>query len=176
MTWTYDPLLSLNANLNIGKLGCIVRRYVRDAYGEMGGIYAGLSTDRFSVEWWFDSWRVKAHLDGTQRGELEAWLREYPVVNPALQMDGILKPSKVMTLPLPDARSCLIQIPADFQAVKQADFETAKAWRDQTRMLFEELFAWHYVIIGFAGRDGPDRLSSYYLLTREVDVEAMAKE
>lgn len=174
MTWTYDPLLSLNANLNIAKLGCIVRRYVRDAYGEMGGIYAGLSTDRFSVEWWLDSWRVKAHLDGDRGGGLDAWLRAYPIANPALPADGILKPVSVMTLP--DAKSCLVQVPADFQAVKQADFESARAWRDQTRVLFEELFAWGYVIIGFAGRAAPDKLSSYYLLTREVDVESMAKE
>src|SRR5512140_915296 len=33
ITWTYDPLLTRNAHLNIRKLGAIVRAYWQDYYG-----------------------------------------------------------------------------------------------------------------------------------------------
>ena len=35
ITWTYDPLLSANAHLNIARLGAICNTYLRDAYGPM---------------------------------------------------------------------------------------------------------------------------------------------
>ncbi len=55
MTWTYDPLLARNARLNIGKLRCICRTYIRNAYGDMPDpTNAGLPSDRFEVEWWLD--------------------------------------------------------------------------------------------------------------------------
>ena len=63
VTWTYDPLESLNAALNIGKLGVVCRTYFRDLYGEMeDGLNVGLSSDRFQVEWWVASQRVAHRL------------------------------------------------------------------------------------------------------------------
>jgi predicted GNAT superfamily acetyltransferase len=35
IVWTYDPLLSRNAQLNIGKLGAVCNTYKRNYYGEM---------------------------------------------------------------------------------------------------------------------------------------------
>ena len=35
VTWTYDPLLSRNAHLNIAKLGVVCNTYHREYYGEM---------------------------------------------------------------------------------------------------------------------------------------------
>jgi predicted GNAT superfamily acetyltransferase len=55
ITWTYDPLESRNASLNIRKLGCICRLYARNVYGDMrDNLNAGIATDRFEVEWWLD--------------------------------------------------------------------------------------------------------------------------
>jgi chorismate synthase len=51
VTWTYDPLLVKNARLNLVKLRARARRYWRDFYGPIGGIYADLPTDRFEVFW-----------------------------------------------------------------------------------------------------------------------------
>ncbi len=175
ITWTYDPLLSLNARLNIAKLGCICRRYVRDAYGPLGGIYAGLSTDRFAVEWWIASERVKSTLVGERTSSLEEWQSQgLRVINPAAMEGGVLRPG---SFELGGAgESCLAQIPADFQAIKAADFEAAKAWREHTREVFEAAFGRGYAVAGFAGRAGVDRLSSYYLLTRAIGAAALARE
>ena len=35
ITWTYDPLESKNAHLNIMKLGAVCNTYYRDLYGEL---------------------------------------------------------------------------------------------------------------------------------------------
>jgi predicted GNAT superfamily acetyltransferase len=65
MEWTFDPLELKNANLNIEKLGAIVRRYARNQYGTTSSpLHGGLPTDRCVAEWWIDSPRVRALLDG----------------------------------------------------------------------------------------------------------------
>jgi len=55
--WTFDPLMSRNAYLNIEKLGVIVRRYYPSFYGK--------DRDRLVAEWWLD--RPRPSLDGESR-------------------------------------------------------------------------------------------------------------
>ncbi len=62
VTWTFDPLLSVNARFNIGKLGAVCQTYLPDFYGELDGINAGLPTDRFQVEWWVTSKRTQSRI------------------------------------------------------------------------------------------------------------------
>ncbi len=71
ITWTYDPLEARNASLNVRKLGCICRTYMRNVYGDMSDkMNAGIATDRFEVEWWLDGQRP--HLSpASQRAEIE---------------------------------------------------------------------------------------------------------
>jgi predicted GNAT superfamily acetyltransferase len=64
--WTYDPLESRNAHLNIHKLGAIVRRYYINVYGATTSqLQQGLESDRVIAEWWIDEPRVK--LEGEIR-------------------------------------------------------------------------------------------------------------
>nr|WP_321444225.1 GNAT family N-acetyltransferase [uncultured Cohaesibacter sp.] len=58
--WTYDPLRAVNAGLNIGVLGAVVRDYYVDYYGAMPGMNAGLPSDRIMAVWYLDSERVAA--------------------------------------------------------------------------------------------------------------------
>ena len=63
--WTFDPLEIKNAYFNIERLGAIVRRYVRNQYGTTTShLHGGLPTDRCVAEWWIDSPRVRAILNG----------------------------------------------------------------------------------------------------------------
>src|SRR5512140_3234301 len=56
ITWTFDPLLSRNAHLNIARLGAVCNTYIRSAYGQMqDGLNAGLDSDRFQVDWWLST-------------------------------------------------------------------------------------------------------------------------
>ncbi len=51
--WTFDPLEVKNAYFNIGRLGVVVRRYIRNLYGASSSRFAGaLPTDRCVAEWW----------------------------------------------------------------------------------------------------------------------------
>lgn len=48
ITWTYDPLETVNAYLNLVKLGGVVHRYIPNCYGELADdMNRGLPTDRF---------------------------------------------------------------------------------------------------------------------------------
>ena len=63
--WTFDPLEIKNAYFNMERLGAIVRRYVQNQYGTTTShLHGGLPTDRCTAEWWLESSRVKALLDG----------------------------------------------------------------------------------------------------------------
>jgi predicted GNAT superfamily acetyltransferase len=57
--WTFDPLESKNAYLNIAKLGVIVRRYYVNLYGATASqMQHGLESDRLIAEWYIDKPRV----------------------------------------------------------------------------------------------------------------------
>jgi len=51
--WTFDPLVSRNAHLNLNALGARVTDYVPDMYGADTGstLHQGIGTDRFVVAW-----------------------------------------------------------------------------------------------------------------------------
>ncbi|HQF71119.1 MAG TPA: hypothetical protein PLH39_07570, partial [Promineifilum sp.] len=167
VTWTYDPLESLNARFNIGKLGAVCRHYLRHFHGEMSGRNAGLQTDRFDVEWWVTSHRAEARatrkwrplrLEGLLAGG--ALLVNEASFNaaglPVPPLNYISQPSNLM----------LVEIPADFQAIKAADLDLARQWRAHTRAIFEGMFDSGFLVTDFVAReDEAGRPRSYYLLT-----------
>ena len=65
--WTFDPLQSRNAHLNINKLGAIIRRYEVNYYGEgLSSVFGlGVPSDRVFAEWWLLSPQVEAALAGS---------------------------------------------------------------------------------------------------------------
>lgn len=168
ITWTFDPLESLNGRFNIGKLGAVCHHYRRNFHGDMGGINAGLPTDRFEVEWWITSNRVQTRTNRVWR----------PIELDALIGGGALLLNETTfnedDMPVPPERPIeqnsnlmLVEIPANFQAIKRADFELAKRWREHTRLLFERVFADGYLVTDFAFQTDGDRQRSFYLLTHQ---------
>lgn len=152
ITWTYDPLLSRNAQLNIGKLGAVCNTYLRSQYGEMrDGLNAGLPSDRFQVDWWIRTRRVERRLSKRSRGTLG--LSQFQqaesqlLYSPATRADGLLQPPAGFT-PLDD-RLALAEIPADFMALKSADLALARDWRFFSRELFETCFAAGFLVTDF---------------------------
>ncbi len=172
VTWTYDPLESRNARLNIAKLGAVCATYKRQVYGEMlDGLNAGLASDRFQVDWWLTSARVKERLFG-QRASLvlESFtLAGAEILNPtSVGPEGLVRPAERV---LPAAGSlALIEIPADFQAIKTQDLALARAWRAHSRALFEAAFAGGYWVTDFFFETVRGRPRSFYALSRGVRV------
>ena len=57
--WTFDPLESRNAYLNLEKLGVIIREYRVNHYGFTSShLQRGMESDRLIVEWWLNRSRV----------------------------------------------------------------------------------------------------------------------
>ena len=168
VTWTYDPLESLNAALNIGKLGAVCGTYVRDLYGPMtDGLNAGLSTDRFCIDWWIDSDRVRTRLSGKRTSPSLAvtLARDAVLLNPAtVGSDGLPRPASALVRSR--ASVVLVEIPANVRAIKAADMELARRWREQTRAAFEERFAAGYAVNDFISEEEGDVRRSWYVLER----------
>jgi predicted GNAT superfamily acetyltransferase len=63
--WTFDPLELKNAYFNFALLGAVARRLIPNCYGiTKSPLHSSLPTDRLVAEWWLDSARVQAILEG----------------------------------------------------------------------------------------------------------------
>jgi predicted GNAT superfamily acetyltransferase len=169
ITWTFDPLLSRNAWLNITRLGTVCNAYLRDFYGKMADqLNQGLPTDRFDVDWWVNSQRVNRRLSRRRRNDLT--LVHYlsggaQIYNPA-DMDVNHLPHPVENQGFQvgkDLPFLLVEIPADFQSLKVADIKLALEWRMHTRMIFEALFTAGYIVTDFV-RSTNEPTRSFYVL------------
>jgi len=152
ITWTYDPLLSRNAQLNIAKLGAVCNTYRHSEYGDMrDGLNAGLPSDRFQVDWWIRTRRVERRLGKRSRGTLG--LSQFQeaetqlIYSPVPHADGLLIPPEHFS-PL-DGRLALAEIPSDFMILKAADFNLARDWRFFSREVFETAFKAGYLVTDF---------------------------
>ncbi len=168
--WTYDPLLSVNAHLNISRLGAVCNTYYRNYYGSMrDGLNLGLPSDRFSVDWWVNSARVNRRLSKRSRGHLrleQLLSAQVAIANPAERNPGGMPvPAKSLQLPksMPN-KLILVEIPTDLNLLKQTDLSLAQEWREQTGKLFEDLFAQGYLVTDFVHQGEPEA-NSYYVLS-----------
>jgi len=182
ITWTYDPLLSRNAHLNISRLGAVCNTYLRSEYGEMrDSLNLGLPSDRFQVDWWLDTRRVERRLSRRLRPALtlnhyrtakatllEAHTARRPVpclpeeISPPrpVRDSGCYAGTGTITL---KGILLLVEIPSDFPALKAADLPLARDWRFYTRQVFEAAFATGYLVTDFVH----DKGRSFYVMTHE---------
>lgn len=168
ITWTYDPLLSVNAQLNIRKLGAVCNRYIENAYGEMRDeLNYGIDSDRFLLDWWITSNRVISRIDKSRAPlDLAHYLSAgIEKINPA-QLDtetGVLFPSEHVDHS--DSTLFLVEIPSNFNEIKSLAPEIAQAWRTQTRQVFTRAFDQGYLVTDFIHLAGESFPRSYYLLS-----------
>lgn len=165
ITWTYDPLLARNARLNVAKLGAVCNTYLADLYGNLDDdLNAGLPTDRLQVDWWIDTPWVEEHVSGRlpQPGRAAHLAAGARILNPPAN-HGRPEPP---TTPAPDAplpATVLLEVPADFLALKAVDPAAALSWRLATRNAFRALFDRGYVIGDFVYEPGPPVQAAYVL-------------
>ncbi len=164
MTWTFDPLERRNAALNFYKLGVTCHTYLKNLYGAMrDGLNAGLPSDRFKVKWELCSPRVERRLKGARpQLDLEALKAQgVLLVNPATPgPDGWLCPCPSPAPP--EGERLLVQVPANFQALKRDDLAMARAWRETTAECLSRAFDRGYTATEYLYQDG----CSYYLLKK----------
>lgn len=179
ITWTYDPLLSRNAHLNIARLGAISNTYVPNMYGAMrDSLNQGLPSDRLQVEVWVNTPRVQDRMSKHPRGPLDLahyLAAETEILNPT-QLDETGWPCPLPSASLPPDLSAgdhktpalyLLEIPSDFYALKAASPSLGLTWRLHIRELLQDLFARGYLITDFVYLKGEHPRSFYVLSNGE---------
>jgi predicted GNAT superfamily acetyltransferase len=173
ITWTYDPLQSLNAHLNFGKLGVISRRYIVNFYGEetSSPLHQGFGTDRLWVNWLIASDHVKGRIarhkqpprgaDSPPGPDIMSRAHQSALVygeggQPRLaEFDGLLSGPR-----------CFIEIPHDIPALKRRDAAAAVRWREATRGAFLAAIEAGFTVKDFLRSGGQQSPRWFYLLER----------
>lgn len=159
MTWTFDPLQSLNAHFNFNKLGVISDRYFINFYGADAASFLHRNgTDRLWVTWLLTSCRVSGRLEGTV---------------PALELESVIPLVQLGTDDFPrrtdlteglSHEQALIEIPADINTLERRSGALAIEWRESTRWAFTEAIAAGYLVTDFYRQNrGEQRLGTYLL-------------
>jgi predicted GNAT superfamily acetyltransferase len=170
MFWTFDPLRSRNAHLNVTRLGAVVREYVPDMYGDTDSpLHRGIGTDRFVALWLLSSARVERRVTEFLSGSGGVRINVDPDVPFALSADVTgrwPRPGEPdLTL---DNAAMRVAIPSDVGALMQEDPQLAVAWRRATRAAFAHYIARGYEVQEFE-RGGA---VSAYLLAKIVEDES----
>ncbi len=162
--WTYDPLQSRNASLNLTKLKARVEEYVVDFYGQFPSIIEqGLPTDRFIVNWPIASKVVGRWLAAPRP---TTGIPEVPAVGiTARDSTGFLF-NKNIDLGQREPR-LRVEIPPNADLMRTKGPTLARRWRLQTRKIFLSYLSSGYHVDGFftENRDSDD-LRCFYVLRR----------
>jgi predicted GNAT superfamily acetyltransferase len=161
--WTYDPLQSRNAALNLARLGGRGEEYLVDAYGHFPSVIEkGLPTDRFVV-----NWRVAAaHVDQRLAGQRPHANLALPRINETrTNVDGFLE-NRSLRLGLGHAR-LLLQVPDNTDAMREHSLPLARRWRLETRKAMTRYFAAGYIADDFTTPEVSGDGSCYYVMRRK---------
>ncbi|MED3563083.1 GNAT family N-acetyltransferase [Bacillus xiapuensis] len=160
LTWTYDPLESVNAFLNLTKLKAICSTYVKNCYGDMkDGLNQGLPSDRFQVEWWIST----PYIEEAHQDELSA-IERVPYVQTA---NGLPQLAEVDPSSFFSRWALLVPVPKQFQQMKKDAPELALDWRLKTRELFEALFENGFAAVRIV-KTGDEPVVYYLLKKRDL--------
>lgn len=131
ITWTFDPLESRNAYFNLNKLGGLATHYLSNYFGELRDQRnRGVDTDRFLCQWHLNSPRVRSHLEGVRPPALA--LGDVDTINRTQRTASGLRAPAGFRADL-GRPNLLFEIPTDFQALRKADLDLARAWRLEAR-------------------------------------------
>jgi predicted GNAT superfamily acetyltransferase len=188
IAWTYDPLIRRNAYFNLVKLGARPVEYLRNFYGTMDdAINGGTETDRVLVHWDLGSdlaveacagrGRAASFTAERDRGAVAALAAGdggEPLVLAGLALDGPVFDGHGLDghgldghgpggPALDGARTVLVGVPADIEAMRLSDPALAGAWRTVLRDALSPLLRAGGRVTGF-DRDG------WYVVSRGGDV------
>ena len=159
ISWTYDPLQSLNAHFNFGKLGVLADRYFLNFYGEDAASFLHQTgTDRLWVSWLVSSERVKERISGVSYSipsNLGPPLVQVEADDSSRRNDfagGLAQDHAV------------IEIPSNIDALPR---ETGLRWREDTRWAFTEALKAGYFVDAFVRETRGDKRIGKYILSRK---------
>lgn len=163
--WTYDPLQSRNAALNVARLGARVEEYIPNCYGRFASrIEKSLPSDRFVVNWRIATPAVTQRLRKSVPPRPHD-LSSLPRANETkLNARGLLVNASIhLSAHTPRV---LVEIPSNTDAVRARDLKLAQRWRFDTRRIFQHYFAARYRVEDFLPLNPSNGGECFYLLRR----------
>ena len=164
--WTFDPLQSRNAWLNVRRLGGAPDRYYIHYYGQMADtINQGMETDRVRLRWPLASPHVEARLAGklpTAEEDRARWERSTAIVETEVGEKGLRLPTAVAE---PSGAPAHLEIPFDLGTVQQHEPGALRQWRHAVRDGFRAAFDVGYRVEDFAVVTTDHERRSFYFLS-----------
>jgi predicted GNAT superfamily acetyltransferase len=160
ISWTFDPLQSLNAHFNFGKLGVLADRYLPNFYGEDAASFLHQTgTDRLWVTWLVSSERVQWRISG---GSYHFDVNLGP---PLVQVEADDSPRRNDLTEALGLEHAAIEIPSNIDSLQR---ETALRWREDTRWAFTEALKARYYVDAFIRETRGDKRSGKYILRKGI--------
>ena len=164
--WTYDPLQSRNARLNVRLLGGAPDRYYVHYYGQLpDSLNREMETDRVRLRWEIASSRVEERLAGqhpSPEDDLARWKKSAPIVETEVGDQGLRRPTAVTE---PSADLAHLEIPFDLAAVREHESASLRVWRHAVRDAFRAAFDLGYRVDDFAVISTDHERRSFYFLS-----------
>ncbi len=158
VTWTFDPLQSLNAKLNFGKLGVTSDRYLMDYYGETTSFLHSFGTDRLWVTWKLRSEHVTERINGG------SFTNPDRPAHPILRVTDDLEP--VQQSYRPSDPDLTIEIPVGINELAKRSPAHARRWREATRTAFTTALANDLMVADFRINERSLSVGEYQLAQR----------
>ena len=161
MTWTFDPLQSLNAYFNFGKLGVVADNYKINFYGETtSSPLHQTGTDRLWVTWVLDSPRVKARVEQKSPSDLPEM-----DVTKLIRCSSANAPERASTIH-DIGEVAAIEIPEDINSIERSEPNLARQWREETRRAFSNAIEAGLIVRDFVRRARDGQTVGVYILSR----------
>ncbi len=170
ITWTFDPLQSLNAYFNFGKLGVLADRYKINFYGEATSSFLHqIGTDRLWVTWPLDSQRVSERLQTEVSRKVSSFETEH--LPSLVQVGTNDTPQRNESPDVIGRERLFIEIPDDLIALQDRSPEWAFTWREALRWAFIQALDNGYLVEEFKRGNRGDRSIGIYLLSYQKKIE-----
>lgn len=159
ITWTFDPLQSVNAHLNFSRLGVVADRYLVDFYGQTTSFLHRSGTDRLWLTWCLNSERVKSRIEGGVTSSLRQSNDLQTILCVGENSVPELKTEKL------NGKELSIEIPAEINQLARDDLELLERWRESTRRAFTRAIDCGYRVEEFhRSRRRSDSVGRYVLV------------
>ncbi|MHA1864883.1 MAG: GNAT family N-acetyltransferase [Candidatus Heimdallarchaeaceae archaeon] len=168
INWTFDPLQSKNAFLNLHKLGAVCNTYKENYWGEMHDAEnIGLPTDRFYVNWYIESRRVEDSLQ-SKFDDYSSSLKSANLVLSAERKDNFLHPTDLKLNICKDL--LFVRIPPNINEIKKENNSLAIEWRMKTRKVLQHYLKKNYTIVDLYVMKNPEEIETYYVLQKNFEL------
>lgn len=168
MTWTFDPLQSLNAYINFNKLGVFSNRYFINFYGEDATSFLHQTgTDRLWITWDLTNRHRESQIDK------ELFKENFGQITPLVKVGVDEFPLSSELEEGLEANHALIEIPSNINELVKRNNELAGKWRESTRRAFTEAIKKGFLVENFYRINRGDQNLGIYFLSRGKQIKGL---